>query len=218
VRAEPYRSAKHAAAKQRDSCLTWEVVGEIRRRVTGGEKQQVVADSYGITNQAVDLIVRNVRWRDPGYCWEGFVRTCERPGCSTTFTTRLANKAYCCGRCRSLHNQRTRTGYYLRHAEADAERRTRRRRRDMLRQPWQLDALAGQEGSTLAELVADEGGEYTTHVADQHVGDPLAEVIAGELRGLLDGLTEDEVDRLSEAELVALRARLARAGYVPAAR
>ncbi len=205
---EPYRSPSHARAKQRDSRLTWDDVHEIRRRAQAGHKQQVIADDFGITNQAVALIVKNERWRDPDYVWEGHHRTCAEPDCAKPFVTRQVNQTFCSKKCQLRHHSRKTSGFYLRHEEREWMRR-----RTGVGRPGTAIATA----SSLDKQLGDSSATLMTFAADARAVDPQVELEVSELSDLLEGLDEDSVAQMSHDELIQLRIRLAKAGFRPVA-
>lgn len=184
--------------------LTAEDVAAIRAAWAAGAKQYVLAREFGVDRTTVCKIVSNRIWHDPAWSpvREG---RCELPECGAVFHRQYASRRFCCKAHMKKHSKRLRRGYYLRQAERAAAARR---------------LGVGQPGRAIAAAAALEApighgpgaAQLRDVIADPAAVDPVAAFEAAELRALLP----DDVAGLTERELAALRARLARAGYRPA--
>lgn len=184
-----------AAYGRARSSLTWDDVRTIRAEVDGGAKLEALAIRFGITFASVGDIARNEMWHDPDYTPGHRELVCAEPTCGRAFRVRRSNARYCSPRCRHRHYQRTRGGYYERREQEAAPAVARGT-------VWRLDGPVG-EGATLMDVETTDPGDVVEQVANERLREILADV------------EMEDVARMSDDELVQLRATLAREGFAP---
>lgn len=226
----------HAAVRMRQvSALDWDAVHEIRQTLSSSregmrEQAAALATRFGVREHTILAVFRNVVWVDPEYV-PGFEVPCAGPYCDVVFrstsTVRKYHSEECCAaamaartagkRRRGSHGaafaqspgRRAREEAALRAeaaaAEAEWSEVVTESPRTSVWTVASLDQPIGEEGTALGDVIA----------RSQELGDPEVELEHALVREMLAGLSEEAVERMSDAELVALQERLSAADISP---
>lgn len=223
-----------AERMRQGSTLDWEAVRQIRTAlcVSGDalrERAAALAGRFGVGESSILDVFRNKVWFDPEYV-PGFEVECAGPVCSVVFRATSTVRRYHAKECYAAAisaraaTQRTQSG--LGGRAVSPERRGREAAAllaetaaaeaewcDVLvdgprSSVWtvaSMDQPLGEGGAALHDVVAGQRDE----------ADPAAQLERKSVLELLDGLTEEAVAAMDDAELAPIRARLVAADMVP---
>lgn len=227
---------EHGAECMREgSPLDWSAVREIRSTLCSSpgelhENATILAGRFGVSEHSILEVFRNKVWFDAEYK-PGFQIMCAAPDCNvlfhTTSTVRRYHSKECCAAAIAARAGVTRS---QRSSDSILSKSPARRAReeaalqaeaaaaiaewsDVLADGprtsvWSvasIDQPIGENGGTLHDVLAAKEGD----------GDPAAELEHRFTRELLDGVTEQTISEMDEAELARVRARLIAAGIRP---
>ncbi|HUR86162.1 MAG TPA: hypothetical protein VMY78_12525 [Solirubrobacteraceae bacterium] len=227
---------EHGAERMREgSALDWDAVREIRTTLCASrdglrERAAVLANRFGVGEHSILDVFRNKVWFDPEYT-PGFEVKCAGPGCDVVFRTTSTVRKYhsedCCGAAIAARAATTRRS----HTDAAVRRMSPERR---ARQEAALRAEAAAAEAEWSDVLADgprtsvwavtsldrplgDGGGALHDVlaAPRADDDPAAQLEHKIVSELLDGLTEEAVTAMDDADLASVRARLVVADVLP---
>jgi hypothetical protein len=222
---------KHGAERMREgSQLDWEAVHEIRTTLSASQdslrdRAAELAARFGVGEHSILDVFRNKAWFDPGYS-PGVEVKCAGPGCDVVFRTTSAIRKYHDKHCQAAAARTRETGARqwkdgrspARRAREEAALRAEAaaaaaewsdsatdRSRTSVWSVASIDQPIGEHGAPLHDVVRAPGQD----------GDPVAELERETARELLEGVTEEVLAAMDDAELAELRARLVAAEMLP---
>lgn len=227
---------EYGAERMRESSvLDWDAVRAIRRTLRGSRddlrgRAAALARRFGVGEHSILDVFRNKVWFDPEYV-PGFEVICAAPGCSVVFRTTSTVRKYHSADCyagaiaaRAATTRRSLTDAGL--SSISRERRAREEARlraevAAAEGKWS-DVLAdGPRTSVWAVVSIDQplgdgiGALHEVLASPRADDDPAEQLEHNALREVLDGLTEEAVAAMGDAELEPIRARLVAADIRP---
>jgi hypothetical protein len=214
----------HGAERMREcSQLDWAAVREIRSTLSASrdavrERAAELAARFGVGEHSILDVFRNKVWFDAEYS-PGFAVKCACPGCDVVFRTTSVIRKYHDKDCQTAaaRSRTTRSREWK-----DGRSRARRAREEAALNAEATAAVAEWSDATpdpprasvwsvasIDQPIGDDGASLRDVLpAAEQYGDPVAELERDKVRELLEGVTEEAVAAMDDAELAELRARL----------
>lgn len=222
---------EHGAERMREgSQLDWEAVHEIRSMLSASqdalrERAAELAARFGVGEHSILDVFRNKAWFDADYS-PGVEVKCAGPGCDVVFRTTSAVRKYHDNDCQAAAVRARQT--------ASAQWQSGRSPARRAREEASLRAEAAAAAAEWSDAATERPRTSVWSVAsiDQPIGengaslhdllpapdqdcDPAAQFERLAARDMLEGVTEEAVAAMDDAELAELRARLSAADLLP---
>lgn len=231
---------EHGAERMRDgSPLDWNAVREIRSELCASsaglhERTAALAGRFGVSEHSILEVFRNKVWFDAQYV-PGFQIECAAPDCDVVFRATSTVRKYHCRECYAAGIAARAGGTRSRRASSSIPPKLPARQ---AREEAALQAEAAAASAEWSDVLADDAPRtsvWSVASIDQPIGDgtgTLHDVIAARESGndpaeeldrrftreLLDGVTDDAIAAMDDAELSEVQARLIDAGIRPSTR
>jgi hypothetical protein len=227
---------EHGAGCMRDgSPLDWNAVREIRSELCASsaglrERTTTLADRFGVSEHSILEVFRNKVWFDAQYA-PGFQIECAAPDCDVVFRTTSTVRKYHCQECCAAAIAARSGGTRCRRSSNSIPPKSPARR---AREEAALQAEAAAASAEWSDVLVDAprtsvwsvasidqpigDGDGTLHdvIATQGSGDDPAEELDHKItRELLDGVTDEAIAAMDDAELSKVQAKLIDAGIRP---
>ena len=227
---------EHGAERMRDgSPLDWNAVREIRSELCASsvgvrERTTALAGRFGVSEHSILEVFRNKVWFDAQYA-PGFQIECAAPRCNVVFRTTSTVRKYHCQKCYAAGIAARSGGTRSRRSSNSITPKSPARQ---ARERAALQAEAAAASAEWSDVLADTPRTSVWSVAsiDQPIGDgygTLHDVIATQESGndpaeelerkitreLLNGVTDEAIAAMDDAELSKVQARLIDAGIRP---
>jgi hypothetical protein len=227
---------EHGAERMRDgSPLDWDAVREIRSELCASsaglrERTAALANRFGVSEHSILEVFRNKVWFDAHYA-PGFQIKCAAPACDVVFRTTSTVRKYHCQECYAASIAARSGGTRSRRSSNSITPKSPARR---AREAAAFQAEAAAASAEWSDVLADAprtsvwsvasidqpigDGDGTLHdvIATQESGsDPAEELDRKIARELLDGVTDEAIAAMDDAELSRVQARLIDAGIRP---
>jgi hypothetical protein len=222
---------EHGAEQMREgSQLHWEAIHEIRSTLSASqdglrERAAELAARFGVGEHSILDVFRNKAWFDADYS-PGFEVKCAGPGCDVVFRTTSAIRRYhdkdcqaAAARSRETRSCQWRDGRSP--ARRGREEASFRAEAAAAVAEWSDAATDRSRASvwsvaSIDQPISEDGGSLRDVLpAPGQGGDPVAEFERETARELLEGVTEEAVAAMDDAQLAELRATLVAADILP---